>query len=72
MSKIREHVAVALGMLLCAQTVWAQEYPTRPVRIVVPSSPGGGTDILARPMAAKLTERWGQQVMSTTVRARVR
>ena len=40
-----------------------QDYPARPIRIVVPSSPGGGTDILARQIAQKLTERWGQQVI---------
>ena len=40
-----------------------QNYPTKPIRIIVPSSPGGGTDILARQMAPKLTERWGQQVV---------
>src|SRR5215210_5671322 len=50
-------------MLLAVHALWAQEYPVRPIRIVVPSSPGGGTDILARPIAAKLTERWGQQVI---------
>jgi tripartite-type tricarboxylate transporter receptor subunit TctC len=40
-----------------------QNYPAKPVRIIVPSSSGGGTDILARQMAPKLTERWGQQVI---------
>ena len=55
--------AAIAGTLLSSAVVQAQEFPVKPVRIIVPSSPGGGTDILARPLAAKLTERWGQQVI---------
>lgn len=41
----------------------AQEYPTRPVKIVVPQTPGGASDTLARIVAQHLSERWGQPVM---------
>ena len=41
----------------------AQDYPTKPIRMVVPLAPGGGTDIAARVTGQKLTERWGQQVI---------
>jgi tripartite-type tricarboxylate transporter receptor subunit TctC len=39
------------------------KYPTKPVRLIAPFVPGGGTDITARAIATKLTERWGQQVI---------
>src|SRR4051812_12995435 len=41
----------------------AAQYPNRPIRLIVPFPPGGGTDIVARAIVVKLTEGWGQQVI---------
>jgi tripartite-type tricarboxylate transporter receptor subunit TctC len=41
----------------------AQDYPVKPLRLVAPFAPGGGTDVLARIVGQKLNERWGQPVV---------
>lgn len=61
-------VAVALAAAVSSITVamaaqTADKFPNRPVRLVVPYAPGGATDIVARQVAARLSEQWGQQVV---------
>ena len=48
---------------LVAPTAAAQDFPAKPVRIIVGFTPGGGPDITARHVAQKLAESWGQQVL---------
>jgi len=56
-------ICTATLMLPAAPTLAQVTYPTKPVRWIVPYPAGGGTDILARAVAAKLTEAWGRQVI---------
>src|SRR3954464_671943 len=51
-------------VLGCAPAlVVAQNYPTKPVRMILSYPPGGGTDLLARTVSQKLTEKWSQSVV---------
>ena len=56
------HAFAALALLACA-TVSAQPFPSKPMKIVVPFPPGAATDLLARTVAQKMTEAWGQTVV---------
>jgi tripartite-type tricarboxylate transporter receptor subunit TctC len=60
--KIARFVAV-IALCAIAFGAWAQTYPTKPIRIVVGFPPGGGNDIIARLVGAKMQETWGQSVV---------
>jgi tripartite-type tricarboxylate transporter receptor subunit TctC len=56
------------GLILCASPLTVQgqasaEFPTRPIRLIVPVAAGGGLDTTTRAIAQKLTQAWGQQVI---------
>jgi tripartite-type tricarboxylate transporter receptor subunit TctC len=62
-ASIMKIVFTLLLSLLLGFTAQAQDYPIKPIRIVVPYSPGGGTDTVARLMAAHISNSLGQQVI---------
>lgn len=61
--KILPAMAGVMAALTAAATATAADYPTRPIRYVVGFAPGGINDLLARMVAQKLTDSWGQPVI---------
>src|SRR5204863_9679875 len=63
---VREDVAMktlALVAWMMCSAVWAQDYPSKPVRMVVGFPPGGGTDVVARILAPRMSELLGQSIV---------
>src|SRR5256885_15108365 len=58
---MRQLLAIVAAAL--AFSVQAQEYPTKPIRIIVPLTPGSGADIAGRIIAARMSEHWKQPVL---------
>ena len=53
--------AIAAGAL--SAHAWSQSYPSKPIRMIAPFAPGGGTDVLARYIATRLAESFGQPIV---------
>src|SRR5512141_1161326 len=56
-------LCIALAAVLGGGTAWAQNYPSKPIRFILPFPPGGGTDTLARIVGQKLGENLGQTMV---------
>jgi tripartite-type tricarboxylate transporter receptor subunit TctC len=61
--KLFRVAGILMAALALVAPVHAQEFPNKPVRIIVPYAAGGGTDLVARIVAQKLQEKWGQPVV---------
>jgi tripartite-type tricarboxylate transporter receptor subunit TctC len=56
-------IAMAVVCAIFVEASFAQTYPSKPIRFIVPTAPGGGSDLVARMLGQKYTEAWGQQVV---------
>jgi tripartite-type tricarboxylate transporter receptor subunit TctC len=58
-----KRLAVCIAIAILPTFAFAADFPDRPVRFIVPFTPGGGVDIVARLVAGRLSEMWGQPVL---------
>jgi tripartite-type tricarboxylate transporter receptor subunit TctC len=63
MALINRRRLIAMSLIAAVSPAWAQDYPARPVTIIVPFAAGGGTDVLARILARKLEQRLGKSFL---------
>ena len=54
---------LTLSLIWSPSSAWGQQYPTKPIEIVVPFVPGGGTDLIARLIADYMGKKWGQPML---------
>ena len=61
--KLKRNLAVGITLMNACTAAFAQDFPVRPIRMILGFAPGGSTDLVARVVAAKMTESWGQQAV---------
>ena len=59
----KRRTLLVAGLMLSTATAWAQAYPTKAIKLIVPYAAGGATDITARTLGEKLATRLGQPVL---------
>src|SRR5882672_5542620 len=59
----RKTWSVSVFLVLLTSVAFGQQFPSRPLKIVVPTTPGGATDALSRSIGARLSEIWNQPVI---------
>jgi tripartite-type tricarboxylate transporter receptor subunit TctC len=63
-SSLAKYILVLTHFIFCTTNIsFAQEYPSKPIKIVIPFPPGGGADVLMRPLSKKLSELLGQTII---------
>ena len=63
-SSLAKYILVLTHLVFCTTHLsFAQEYPSKPIKIVIPFPPGGGADVLMRPLSKKLSELLGQTII---------
>jgi tripartite-type tricarboxylate transporter receptor subunit TctC len=62
-SRCARYTYIGVALVLFATTSLSQQYPIKPIRVIVPFGPGGPSDFLIRNIGQKLTEAWGQQLI---------
>ncbi|MES2054269.1 MAG: tripartite tricarboxylate transporter substrate binding protein, partial [Pseudomonadota bacterium] len=60
---MRRRSVLGLAVVLAAVPAWAQTFPAKPLRLVVPFAAGGSTDVVARLVGQKMAESLGQPVL---------
>ncbi len=69
---MKKIVFILSAFIFATQLSFAQEYPTKPIKIVIPFPPGGGADVLMRPLSKRLSELLGYSCAKESCVAKIK